>query len=80
MKVKTFLSANATVVQDVRMILLVKTSITFVVTYALDIDGVETFTIHIAVLVLVGRLYSDVRAIDASDHAGKSSSPVKSSF
>ena len=46
------------------------------VTYALEIDGVETFTVHIAVLVLVGRLDSDMRAIDASDHAGKSSSLV----
>ena len=50
------------------------------VTYALDIDGVETFTVHVAVLVLVGCLDSDMRAIDASDHAGKSSSLIKGSF
>lgn len=60
--------------------MILKASITFVVTYALDIDRVETFTVHVAVLVLVGRLDSDMRAIDASDHAGKSSSLVKGSF
>lgn len=71
------LSENATVYQDVSIL---KASITFVVTYALDIDRVETFTVHVVVLVLVGRLDSDMRAIDASDHAGKSSSLVKGSF
>ena len=50
MTVKT-LSENATVYQDVSIL---KASITFVVTYALDIDRVETFTVHVAVLVLVG--------------------------
>ena len=56
--------------------MILKASITFVVTYALDINGIETFTVHVAVLVLVGRLDSDMRAIDVSDHAGKSSSLV----
>ena len=50
------------------------------VAYALNIDGVETFAVHIAILVLVGCLHSDMRAIDASDHAGKASSLVKGSF
>ena len=59
--------------------MILKASITFVVAYALNIDGVVTFAVHVAVLVLVGRLDSDMRAIDASDHAGKSSL-VKGSF
>lgn len=50
------------------------------VTNALDIDGVETFTVHIAFLVFVRRLDSDMHAIDASDHARKSSSLVEGHF
>lgn len=80
MKVKSFLCANATVDQCTPAGILIKTSLTYVVTYALDIDGVETFTVHIAVLVFVRRLVSDMCAIDASDYAGKSSSLVKGRF
>ena len=60
--------------------MILKASITFAVAYALNIDGVETFAVHVAVLIPVGRLDSDMGAIDASDHAGKSSSLVKGSF
>ena len=52
-------------------------SLTFVVTYSLDIDGMETFTVDIVMLVFVGSLDSYMRAVHTSDNTGESSSLVK---
>ena len=50
-------------------------SLTFVVTYSLDIDGMDT--VDIVVLVFVGSLDSYMCAVHASDNTGESSSLVK---